>query len=148
MGLTLTKKEQSQLVKMLAQVPLFAGLEEKQIKSFTGSFSERSYDVGEVIEKEGDFGTAFYLITDGSVEVRRGKKLLSKLGHGEFFGEMALIDRQPRSATVIAAEPTTKCLLMTIWNFRAALETKPKLAISVMKELTRRLRQTDQALSE
>lgn len=147
MGLTLGEADKSQLVKMLAQVPLFAGLENKQIRSIAGSFArERSYDAGEVIEKEGDSGVAFYLITDGSVEVHGGKKLLSKLGRGQFFGEMALIDKQPRSATVIAAEPGTKCLLMTSWNFKAALETDPKLATGVMRELARRLREATNAL--
>jgi len=149
MGPKLGEKDRSQLVKTLSQVPLFAALKAKQMRSIAGSFArERSFDIGDVIEKEGELGVAFYLITDGSVEVRRGEKPVSKLGRGQFFGEMALIDRQPRSATVVAAEPATKCLLMPVWNFRAALETDPKLAMSVMKELARRLRETTNALTE
>ncbi len=144
---TLGEKDESELVKMLAQVPLFAGLGNKRIKTIAGSFArERSYDAGEVIEKEGDFGVAFYLITNGSVEVLGGKKVLSKLGRGQFFGEMALIDKQPRSATVVAVEPGTKCLLMTVWSFRALLETDPKLATGVMRVLARRLREATNAL--
>ncbi len=149
MGPKLGEKDRSQLVKTLSQVPLFAGLKGKQMKSVAGSFArERSYDSGQVIEKEGEMGVAFYLITDGAVEVRRGEKPVSKLGRGQFFGEMALIDKQPRSATVVAAEPSTKCLLMPVWSFRAALENDPKLAMAVMKELARRLRETTKALSE
>src|SRR2546422_8686911 len=96
---------------MLAGVPLFAGLKGKQIKSVASAFArERSYDAGEVIEKEGGSAGAFYLITGGSVAVRKGEKLVTKLGRGQFFGEMALIAQQPRAATVVSAEAGTKAL--------------------------------------
>ena len=133
----------------MVDVPLFAGLKGKQIKSVASAFArERSYDAEEVIEKEGGFGVAFYLITNGSVEVRKAEKLVAKLGRGQFFGEMALIDKQPRSATVVSAGPGTRCLVMPVWNFRAAVESDPKVAMGVMKELSRRLRETTNALSE
>ncbi len=121
----------------------------KQIKSVAAAFArERSYDVGEVIEKEGGSAVAFYLITNGSVEIRKGEKMVAKLGRGQFFGEMALIDKQPRSATVVSAEPGTKALVMPVWNFKAAVETDPRVAMGVMKELARRLRETTNALTE
>ncbi|HVH15324.1 MAG TPA: cyclic nucleotide-binding domain-containing protein [Candidatus Angelobacter sp.] len=143
------KKDNPQVAKMLAGVPLFAGLKGKQLRSVASAFAkERSYDSGEVIEKEGGSAVAFYLITDGSVEVRKGEKLVTKLGRGQFFGEMALIDKQPRSATVVSAEPNTKALVMPLWNFKAAVETDPKVAMGVMKELARRLRETTNALTE
>ncbi len=133
----------------MAEVPLFAGLKGKQIKSLAEAFArERSYDSGEVIEKEGGSGVAFYLITNGSVEVRKAEKRVAKLGRGQFFGEMALIDKQPRSATVVATESGTKCLVMPVWSFQAAVENDPKVAMGVMKELARRLRETTNALSE
>ena len=148
MVLTLAPKDKAQLTKMLSDVPLFAGLKGKQIRSISGAFArERSYDVGEVIEREGGSAVAFYLITGGSVDVRKGEKLVSKLGRGQFFGEMALIDNQPRSATVTAAEPA-KCLVMPVWSFRATLNKDPKIAFAVMKELARRLRETTNALTE
>ena len=143
------KKDNPQIAKMLTEVPLFAGLKGKQIKSVASAFArERSYDSGEVIEKEGGSAVAFYLVTNGSVEVRKGEKLVSKLGRGQFFGEMALIDKQPRSATVVAAQSGTKCLVMPVWNFRAAVESDPKVAMGVMKELARRLRETTNALTQ
>ena len=143
------KKANPQTAKMLAEVPLFAGLKGKQIKSVASAFArERSYDAGEVIEKEGGSAVAFYLITGGSVEVRKGEKLVTKLGRGQFFGEMALIDKQPRSATVVSAESGPKALVMPLWNFKAAIETDPKIAMGVMKELARRLRETTNALTE
>ena len=134
---------------MLAGVPLFAGLKGKQLKSVASAFAkERSYGSGEVIEKEGGSAVAFYLITGGSVEIRKGEKLVTKLGRGQFFGEMALIDKQPRSATVVSAESGTKALVMPIWNFKAAVANDPTVAMSVMKELARRLRETTNALTE
>src|SRR5438445_10438389 len=85
---------------MLAEVPLFAGLKGKQIKSVASAFArERSYDAGEVIEKEGGTAVAFYLITGGTVEVRKGEKLDTKLGRGQVCGVMTLIDKKPRSDT-------------------------------------------------
>ena len=142
-------KDSPQVVKMLADVPLFAGLKGKQIKSLAGAFArERSYDSGEVIEKEGGSAVAFYLITNGAVEVRKGEKLVSKLGRGQFFGEMSLIDKQPRSATVVASKDGTTCLVMPSWNFQATVGNDPKVAMGVMKELARRLRETTNALSE
>ena len=148
MVLTLGAKDKAEVTRMLTGVPLFAGLKGKQVKSMTGAFArELSYDAGEVIEKEGESAVAFYLITGGSVEVRKGEKLVSKLGRGQFFGEMALIDKKPRSATVTAAEPA-KCLVMPVWNFRATIQRDPKIAMAVMKELARRLRETTNALTE
>lgn len=142
-------KAKPQVEKMLADVPLFAALKPKQFKSLAGAFArERSFENGDVIEKEGGSGVAFYLITNGSVEIRKGEKVVSKLGRGQFFGEMALIDNQPRSATVVAAQNGTKCLVMPLWNFQAAIESDPKVAFGVMKELARRLRETTNALSE
>ncbi len=141
-------KDKAQLVKMLGEVPLFAGLKNKQLKSIADSFArERSYNTGDVIEEEGGSAVAFYLITDGSVDIRRGNRRVSKLGRGQFFGEMALIDRQPRSATVVAAE-STKCVVMPSWSFKAAIEKDPALAMAVMRELARRLRETTKKLSE
>ncbi len=143
------KKANPQVAKMLAGVPLFAGLKGKQIKSVASAFArERSYTPGEVIEKEGGSAVAFYLITGGSVEVRKGEKMVTKLGRGQFFGEMALIDKQPRSATVVSAESGTKALVMPLWNFKSVIETDPKVAMGVMKELARRLRETTNALTE
>jgi CRP-like cAMP-binding protein len=144
----LSRKEEPKVLKMLENVPLFSSLDRKELRRMAANFKERTFDTGEVIEKEGDkHGIAFYLIIEGSVEVSRGKKTIAKLASGQYFGEMALVDKQPRSATVVAIEPTT-CLLMTSWNFMAFLETDSKLAIGVVKELARRLRETDQALSE
>ncbi len=119
----------------------------EELRAMAETFTERDYEEGETIQREGESGITFYLIVKGSVDVKKGKKNIAKLGRGLYFGEMSLLDKQPRSATIVSREPT-KCLLMTSWNFMAFLETDSKLAIRVMKELARRLRETDKALSE
>src|SRR2546428_13273256 len=113
---------------MLAEVPLFAGLKGKQIKSVASAFArERSYDAGEVIEKEGGSAVAFYLITGGSGEVRKGEKLVTKLGRGQVFGEMALIDKQPRAGPAGSAGSGIKALVMPLLDFQAAVWNDPHI---------------------
>jgi len=146
MKLSLTRKEESELIVMLQNVPIFSGLSKKDLKAMAQAFVERSYDTGTIIESEGDKGVSFYLIIEGSVNVLKGDKSIAKLSRGQFFGELSLLDRQPRSATIEAIEPT-KCLIMTAWVWSGFLETQPKLAVPVMRELARRLRETDQKLS-
>ncbi len=143
----LQPKDDPQVIRMLEQVPLFSPLNRKQIKNLAENSNKREYKDGDVIEKEGDMGITFYLILDGSVEVRKGRKVLTKLGRGQFFGEMALLDRQPRSATIVATE-STKCLLTKAWNWAGIVYSQPKVAQALLQEMARRLRETDKALSE
>lgn len=131
---------------MLQNVPIFSGMSKKELKTMSHSFVERGYDTGKVIEAEGEKGLSFYLIIDGSVDVIKGGKSIAKLSKGQFFGELSLLDKQPRSATIEALEPT-KCLIMTAWVWSGFLETQPKLAVPVMRELARRLREADMKLS-
>jgi CRP-like cAMP-binding protein len=140
-------KDDPAVLRMLEQVPLFSGLGKKQLKNIVEISTQREYPVGEVIEKEGDMGITFYMILNGSVEVRKGKKVLAKLGRGQFFGEMALVDKQPRSASVVAIEPT-KCLLTRAWNWSGIISSEPKVAMALIQEMARRLRETDKAFSE
>jgi CRP/FNR family cyclic AMP-dependent transcriptional regulator len=97
--------------------------------------------------KEGEPSVVFHLILEGSVEIKRTNKTLAKLGKGQFFGEMGLIDREPRTADVVAVEPT-RCLALTSWTFQTYLRTEPSVALEVVKVLARRLRETDSALIE
>lgn len=146
MKLELGRKEENEVVGMLQNVPIFSGMSKKELKAMAKSFVEKTYPVGKVIEAEGDKGVSFYLIIDGSVNVRKGDKSIAKLSKGQFFGELSLLDKQPRSATIETLEPTT-CLIMTAWVWSGFLETQPRLAVPVMRELARRLRETDQKLS-
>lgn len=99
---------------------------------------------GEKIVEEGETGIGFYLILDGKVEVRKGSKLIATLSKGQFFGELSLIDKEGRSVDVAAVEPT-KCFMIAVWIFTALVEKHPKIALSMLKELTIRLRATQNA---
>lgn len=136
------------IVKFLKGTPLFSRLGRKELEALLKTAKERDFEPGKTIVREGDVsGLGFYLILDGRVEVKKGNKVLSKLGSGEFFGEMALLDDAPRSADVVATEKT-KCLLLTKWDIKSLITTYPDIAMKMLEELTRRLRETDQKLSE
>jgi CRP/FNR family cyclic AMP-dependent transcriptional regulator len=143
----LSKEAEAGLVVMLRKVSLFAGLKDKQLRSIASGGKESSYSAGQTIIEEGKSGVGFYLIVDGKVSVRKGKKVLAELGSSEFFGEMSLFDRQARSATVEAVTDT-KCLVISAWSFIALVRTDPDIAVNMMKELAGRLRLSNKALSE
>jgi CRP/FNR family transcriptional regulator, cyclic AMP receptor protein len=141
------KKPEDPVLGMLRSVSLFSGLEDKQLKSIQSSGKELDFEAGRLIVKEGDSGLGFYLILDGSVEVRHGGKVLAKLGKGEFFGEMTLLDNMPRSADVVAVSKT-KCFGLTPWAFAGTLKTDPSIALKMMKELVGRLRTSLKSAAE
>jgi len=84
-------------------------------------------------------GVGFYLILDGKAEVRKKGKVLASLGKGQFFGEMSLIDEQPRSADVVAVSPT-RCWALSSWAFNSIMKTNPEIALMMLKEMAKRLR--------
>ncbi len=124
---------------MIGSVPFFGGLQEKTRKTVAAQGKEMSYKAGDSIVDEGTMGVGFYLILDGKAEVRKGGKILATLGKGQFFGEMSLIDEQPRSADVVAVAPT-KCWALTSWSFSALVKSHPEIALSMLKEMVKRLR--------
>lgn len=139
-------QEESPIIKMLERVPIFSGLTQKELRSIASSSKEKKFQAGQTMVSEGESGVGFFLIIEGRAEVRRGGKLLSRLEQGQFFGEMTLLDEQPRSADVVAVEPT-RCLIFTVWDFHGMIRTYPKMAREIMKEMARRLRLTNKAFS-
>jgi len=135
----------SEAATMLANVPFFASLDGKRRKALASDGKDHSYKAGETIVGEGASGVGFYLILDGKVEVRRGNRLLASLGKGQFFGEMSLIDDQPRSADVIAVAPT-RCWALSYWAFNSTVKANPEVALVMLKELVKRLRAADSSL--
>jgi CRP-like cAMP-binding protein len=130
----------------LAQVPLFSQLSRKDLSRLGRAVVERNYKKGETIVKEGEQAVAFFMVANGKVEVARGggakKNKLNDLGPGQFFGEMALLDGGPRSATVKALEDT-QCLVLSRWDFVAELRTNPQVAVSMLPILSRWLRECE-----
>ncbi len=137
---------QSKYVEHLRRVPLFGGIPDSGLDSIARQLSERSYEPGAVIVKQGEPGVGFYLIDEGKVEVEQGGRSLATLGPGDFFGELALLEDVPRTATVIARAPT-RCLQLVRWNFRAILKENPDIAVRLLETAVRRLRRHEGELT-
>ena len=124
---------------LMGNVPFFAGLDEKKRKSIATQGKEISYKAGDKIVEDGSMGVGFYLILDGRAEVRKGSKILATLGKGQFFGEMSLIDEQPRSADVVALSPA-RCWALSSWAFASVVKANPEIPMMMLKEMVKRLR--------
>lgn len=131
----------------LATVPLFKSLDAAELAHFGLLVREKSYPKGSVILFEDDPGDALFVVRAGRVKVvlvaEDGREvILGILGVGEHFGELSLIDDQPRSAHVIAMEDST-LLVLRRDDFRKRVEANPSVAWSLLAELSRRLRRAD-----
>lgn len=138
----LRREESEAVITMLEKNPLWAGLNTKDLQAIIKVSEERKFETGDIILGKGEGGVGFYLIMDGSVEVKTDSKILAKLGPGQFFGEMSVIDNQPRSADVIAAEPS-RCFIVSEWSFKALISENPRIALKMLQELVRRLREAN-----
>ena len=132
----------------LQKVPLFSQLGPADLQRVLDLARERAYPKNSVILFEDDPGDALYVVKDGQVKVvligEDGREvILSVLGPGEFFGEMALIDDEPRSAHVIAMDDSA-LLVLRREDFQGLLAETPAIALSMLRELTRRLRRVDE----
>ena len=133
----------------LAQVPLFSQFPRKHLTRLGRTLVSRSFPKRQVIVKEGDRAVGFFVITGGSAEVVQGlggteERPLATLGAGDFFGEMALLDGYPRSASVRALEDT-ECLVLSRWDFLAELRQSPHMAAAMLPILSARLRKAEKA---
>ncbi|MGZ8475235.1 MAG: cyclic nucleotide-binding domain-containing protein [Candidatus Limnocylindria bacterium] len=127
-----------ELEAQLASVPLLAGLDDRVRRRLAQIGKRRTYAADEAIVKERTTGTALYVILSGRVRVERGGNQVGELGAGDFFGELALIEEEPRSASVIAVGET-ECLLFPAWEFRALLDEQPQIAVAIMRALIERI---------
>ena len=135
---------------LIQTVPLFSDLSDTSLKVITGKMVARSYDKEKMILIEESAGETFFLISKGTVKITRmsddGREvILAILGEGDFFGEMALLDGEGRSANVIALEDA-EVLTLQRSDFLDILERFPKIAIHLLKELTARIRYSDQQI--
>ena len=131
----------------LATVPLFSTLDGEELEQFAALMREKTYPKGSVIVFEDDPGDSLFIVHSGRVKVvlvaEDGREvILGVLGVGEYFGELSLIDDQPRSAHVIAMEDAS-LLVLRREDFRKRVESNPKVAWSLLHELSRRLRRAD-----
>ena len=132
----------------LEQVKLFAGLAAEDLVALAANLQRRRYGKGQFIFQQGDPGLCLYLVESGKVKIAsfssEGKGLvLNLLGPGDFFGELALLDGEPRSADAVAQEPC-QLLLLQRDDFMDFLEARPHVAIKLLATVSRRLRHTTQ----
>ena len=138
------------IAEVFASVPLLAHLNDRQRRRLADLATTRSYEAGSTIVRQGDTSMALYVVLSGHVRIDReseaGKSVqVDAAGHGGFFGEMGLIEDQPRAATV-TAEQETECALLAKWDFQNELRTDPDIALALLPVLGARIRDLDDQL--
>lgn len=124
---------------LLERVPLFAGLDRRELESIARSFKERAFSEGETIAREGQGGVGFFVIGEGQVSFSVSGEERGSAGPGEYFGEVALIDDGARSATVTAVTDV-RLYGLTSWEFRPLVEGNAAIAWKLLQVLAKRLR--------
>jgi CRP-like cAMP-binding protein len=124
---------------LLRGVDLFEELSKSELRKVAGLAKPFTFAEGESVTEEGTPGGRFHVIQSGSAKVVAGGRTRATLGPGEYFGELSLIDGEPRSATVVATEPLTT-LSIAEWNLRPLLKSQPTISYKLLVVLCRRVR--------
>lgn len=134
---------------LLAASPLFSHLSPKTLETIARPMAERTFPAGAEIVTEGEGGIGFFVITAGKAEVVHPGENAPRatLGPGAAFGEIALLDGGPRSATVRAATAVT-CLILTRWDFLAALRSDAEMGVELAEAMAKRIRDLEARISE
>jgi CRP/FNR family cyclic AMP-dependent transcriptional regulator len=130
------------VVQSLKCVPLFAGVRDRELGRLAKVMRESRFNEGEAITTEGRSGVGFFLIEDGNATVSLRGEIVRTLGPGDHFGEIALIDEGPRSATVTATTDL-RCRGMAAWEFRSFVQEHPEVAWPLLQTLAARLRDAE-----
>ena len=129
-------------VELIKNVPLFHGLNDKQLKSLSNSFTERSFREGQELTAEGTGGAGFFVIETGEARVTVDGQDRRTLGPGDYFGEIALIDGGLRTATITATSDG-KSYGLTSWQFRPLVEENASIAWPLLEAMAKRTRELD-----
>ncbi|MCH7484708.1 MAG: cyclic nucleotide-binding domain-containing protein [Chloroflexi bacterium] len=132
---------------LLKSVPIFSELGRGDLSRLAKLMVARTIKAGDAVIEENDQAAGFFIVSSGKLEAERQGKTLATYGSGDFFGEMALFEGFPRSATVRAVEDS-ELLAMTRWDFTAELKNHPQIALGMLPVLVRRLREADQRLAD
>ena len=125
-------------IELLKKVPLFAGCSKSELRQLAKVADELDLREGTVLTREGRPGREFFVLIDGTAEVRKKSKKIADLGPGDWLGEIALITDSPRTATVTATSPLD-VLVITDRRFRSVVETMPSIALKVLARIGERL---------
>jgi CRP-like cAMP-binding protein len=135
-------KNKSDQLSALRAVPLFASMSDRDLKAVLAGCREELYSDGQAIVREGQPGGPFFLIVEGQAKLLVGGKTRTTLHPGDYFGEIALIDKGPRTAT-ITASGNVKALAIASWDFLSLCEQDFKIAEKVMTGMAKLIRTLD-----
>ncbi len=124
---------------MLKRVPLFSGLNEKELKEIALSMRERKFRAGDTVTQEGAGGVGFFVVESGEADVNVGGEAKGSVGPGDYFGEIALINESPRTAT-LTARTDMICYGMTPWDFRPLVESNSAIAWKLLTAMAEKMR--------
>ena len=126
-------------VELLRGVQLFEELDDRFLESLASEFMARTYAAGDTLAEEGESGRTLIVIETGNVTVTVHGEEVGRLGPGDAFGEMSLIDRSARSATV-KADTEVRGYQLPVWSFRPLIESHPEVAWALLEALAQRVR--------
>ena len=124
---------------MLRKVPLFAGLDERELQEIALSMRERRFKAGDTMTQEGAAGVGFFVVEEGEADVTVSGESRGTVGPGDYFGEIALINESPRTAT-LTARSDMLCYGMTPWDFRPLVETNSTIAWKLLTAMAEKMR--------
>jgi len=123
-------------VELIQRVPIFDGLERRDLERIAGSMKQRTFSAGDTVTSEGSSGVGFFVIEDGEATVTVGGDERRKLGPGDYFGEVALLNESARTAT-ITADTDLRCYGLTSWEFRPLVETHGSIAWKLLQAMSK-----------
>jgi CRP-like cAMP-binding protein len=123
---------------LLRQVKLFSSLDDESLSALAEEFNERRFNEGDKITVEGEGGLMFFVVESGEALIERQGEEVARLGPGDAFGEIALIDRRPRTATITATSEL-RTYGLPVFVFRPYVEARPEVAWKLLETLADRL---------
>jgi CRP/FNR family cyclic AMP-dependent transcriptional regulator len=126
-------------VDVLKKVPLFAGLDDRELEQIAGSMRERKFSAGDTVTEEGAGGAGFFVVESGEAEVTVNGEARGKIGAGDYFGEIALLTGSDRTATITATSDL-HCWGMTPWDFRPLVESNSAIAWKLLTAMADKLK--------
>jgi CRP/FNR family cyclic AMP-dependent transcriptional regulator len=121
---------------LLKRVPIFSDLDRKELERIGASMKPRTFRAGETVTTEGQSGVGFFIIEEGEATVTVGGDERRKLGPGDYFGEVALLNESARTAT-ITADTDLRCYGLTSWEFRPLVETHGSIAWKLLQTMSK-----------
>lgn len=128
----------AQATELLGRVPLFSGLDPRELETISRTVHERTFNAGDTVAEEGQGGVGFFVIKAGEAKVTVGGDEVRRLGPGDYFGEIALISEGSRTATV-TAESELECYGLTPWEFRPLVQTNAGIAWKILQALAKQV---------